>query len=158
MLGPWSDTAVRLVWVEPAGAAFQVCTQLVDTTSFSAMGVASCRITQTRPAFLGDAVNGTVDDFQVVFAPVSGRGAQVWRFVNGAWAPGSFITAAALFQTPTLHGAVRAAVRGWTHADAGHRGKGHRDALHQHGGRVGAAASSRRLRVTVRFERPSRRP
>ena len=89
VFGPAGDGVVRLVWAAPGDLAFQVCTQRVDTrTTFAPVGEKTCKVVAHLPAedFAGDAVNGTLDDFQVVFARRELPGAgTVWRFNDGAW-------------------------------------------------------------------------
>lgn len=99
VLGPWSSTAVRLVWIENGATQHQACSQLVDTTSLSALGAPVCKDALWLSKFLGDAINGTVDDFQVVFTDDL-KTALVWRFSGGAWSRGALISAGAVRATP----------------------------------------------------------
>lgn len=89
IFGPAGDGEVRVVWAGPGAVGFQVCTQRVDTrTTFAPVGPRTCKVVAHLPwdTFTGDAVNGTVDDFQVVFARPDLPGAgTVWRFNDGAW-------------------------------------------------------------------------
>lgn len=99
VFGPWSASAVRVVWTEPGATQLQACTQTIDTTTLSALDAASCKDNLPTGQFLGEAVNGTIDDFQVTFA-ISGGGGLVWRFANGAWSRGANIGASRARVTP----------------------------------------------------------
>lgn len=98
--GPSSASAVRLFWLE--GTSLSVCTQLVDTTLFTPSGAKVCKLQGGNPlALMGDAINGTVDDFQV--ALVGQANANLfWHFINQRWERGQTTTAQSLLATPGL--------------------------------------------------------
>ena len=98
-LGPWSADAVRVVWTEQGATQFQACTQSIDTTTLTALGAPVCKDNLPMSQFMGDAVNGTVDDFQATFA-VSGGGALVWHFTSSAWSRGAYLGASGVRLTP----------------------------------------------------------
>ncbi len=99
VLGPWSAAGVRVVWIEAGTTQHQACTQTIDTATLWPSDAAVCKDALSLDAFTGDAINGTVDDFQVPFAN-GPRSMLVWRFAAGAWSRGSYVGAARSRATP----------------------------------------------------------
>lgn len=103
VFGPASQDGVRLVWLDVN--THDVCTQVFDTTTlFAPRGPKNCK--QAGPqlpglAWLGDAFNGTIDDFQVVFDVTDHD--VLWHFSENTWHRGYIVVARS---TPTVFGSL----------------------------------------------------
>ncbi|MFO0593965.1 MAG: hypothetical protein U0228_01640 [Myxococcaceae bacterium] len=97
VLGPVDATFARIIWQD--GHSSDICTQKVELATLTASGARTCKSVGNAtpiPRLLGDAVNGTVDDFELALLLVAPRTAAIWHFSNEQLERGNSIRAMSL--------------------------------------------------------------